>query len=422
MLRRARTLTEFGLLAYLSTIPMGLSFVPWGRDLLLLAVVAGLVFARIPGSKVTPLRPPFRLLIPLVLFAGSTLLSTVFSEVREESIAGVAYAPIAFLLFLATQEVAVTLAAYRRVIFVFAAVTVLLGVDGVYQFWGGTSLLGGNLPFGGLIGGRITASLPNPNDLAMIPILLPPVLTLVAQTPAAWSSWLILAGLPFAFVTVILSGSRNAWLGLAIAFGALGALGTRRKPILVAIAVVAVLFVLTYALGIGNVPERVGLLLQSPRDPRNAEWLVAWQMFKESPLLGKGAHTFGEFYLPYLEKITLPAGVKPDVERHIPWAHNLYLEVLGERGLIGAIGFGAPLMAMAGLLWRSLQRETPAEVRVIALGLTASLLAFLAEGVFDLTFRKDWVLLVFWLLAALVARLPTLSLPTIAGAQEHREN
>lgn len=407
MLRHARVLTEIGLLTYLLTIPMGRAFVAWGRELPLLVIVAGLVLARMPGARATTPTAPFRLLIPLTLFAVSTLLSLVFSESLEESFAWVAYAPIAFLFFLATQEVAVTLPAYRRILFVFAAVVIVLGVDGVYQFSTGVSLLGGSLPIRRHTGGEaLTASLPNPNDLALIPILLPMMLTPVVQSPSAWSSWLILAGLPFSFFTVTLSGSRNAWLGLAVGLGALAAFGARRRAILGAAGIAAVLFALAYALGIGDLRERARTILETPRDPRIAQWLVAVEMFKESPLLGKGLHTFGEFYVSYLEKIKLPAGVTPDVARHIPWAHNLYLEILAERGLLGAVGFGAPLIAMAVLLRRSLKRETAAEIRGIALGLTASLLSFLAQGVFDLTFRKDWVLLIFWLLVALVARLP----------------
>jgi O-antigen ligase len=398
----SRGLTELGLLAYLLTIPAGPTLVAWGRELPLLAILAGIVLARVPLPE-SPKPAPFRLLIPLVLFLLSTLLSTLFSELPGESLARAAYAPIGFLLFLATQEVVVTLGAYRRIFLVFTGVVLLLGLDGTYQFWTGTSLLGGNLPFRG----RITGSLPHPNDLALIPILLPAALTLLAQNSRAWTGRVIFFGLPFAFATVILSQSRNAWLGLAVGFGTLVACGSRRKPLLAVMALAAMLFALAYALGIGNTPDRVRKILETPHEPRIGHWLVAWQMFKESPLLGKGIHTFGEFYIPYLKKVQLPAGITPEIT-YIPWAHNIYLEVLAERGILGAVGFGAPLFGMLFLLRRFLRRDSPREPRIVAVGLTASLLGFLAQGFFDLTFLKDWVLLVFWLLAALVARLDTL--------------
>lgn len=411
---RSRVLTEAGLLFYLLTIPMGPTLMTWGRELPLLAIIGGIILARapVPGA---PAPVPFRFLIPLVLFAVSMVLSTLLSELPAQSLARAAYAPIGFLVFLAVQEVAVTLAAYRRIFLVLAGVVLLLGVDGTYQFLAGRSLFGGNLPFRG----RISGSLPHPNDLALIPIFLPAALTLLVQNPAAWTSRLVLFGLPFALATVILSQSRNAWLGLAVGFATLVACGRRRKPVLAVAALAAALFGLGYTLGVGNVPERAHKILETPHEPRIGHWLVAWAMFKESPVLGKGVHTFGEFYLPYLQKIRLPPNITPEVA-YIPWAHNLYLEILAERGLLGAVGFGAPLLGVILLLRRFLRRDSPQEVRMIVASLAASLLSFLAQGVFDLTFLKDWVLLVFWLLAALVARLPTLLIPPRSPTRELR--
>ncbi|MBI3455624.1 MAG: O-antigen ligase family protein [Candidatus Rokubacteria bacterium] len=402
LLTQARAITEVWLLAYLLTIPLGPRLVAWGRELPLLAIMAGMILARIPRRGVPQASARFELLFPLVLFAGSVVLSTLFSEYPGASLARSAYAPIALLLFLATQEVAVTREAYRRTLIVFGAVAGVLGLDGVYQLWAGASLFGDPLYPGGIAG-----SLPNPNDLGLIPILVPAALTVIALEPRAWASRLLLCGLPFALATTILSGSRNAWLGLAVSLGTFAGFSRRRTLGLAAGAAAIALFVATFALGIAGVPDRARKLLAATQDPRVAYWLVAWRMFTESPLLGKGVHTFGEFYLPYLGKIALPAQYTPD-RVYIPWAHNLYLEILAEQGLVGAVGLGALLGAMAIGLGRFLRPGTPREVRTIAVGLAASLGAFLAEAVFDLTFLKDWPLLVFLLLAALIARLPGL--------------
>ena len=118
-------------------------------------------------------------------------------------------------------------------------------------------------------------------------------------------------------------------------------------------------------------------------------------------------HTFRDFHGPVVESLALPPGVVRDREV-VPWAHNLYLEILAERGLVGAMAFAAILTAMGVMLRRSMQ-ESAGPSRLVAQGLSASLATFLVLALFDLTFLKDWVLLLFWLLAALVARLPVLS-------------
>lgn len=411
MSRAGPLLVEAGTLAYLVGIPAGRALGPLGRELPLLAIMLGLGLARVPWGPRKPPPAPFQLLIPFLLFAGATILSTAFSAYPALSLSRAAYAPIALLFFFAVQEVAITPAAFRRVSLALAGVIFLVGVDGVYQYVAGRSLLGGDPMFRG----RVSGSLPHPNDLALIPILLPLTLALISQERSWPLRAVLLAGLPLAFATVILSQSRNAWLGLAIGLGVFFAFGTSRKIIVALAGLLILLFGAAYALDIGNVPGRLRAILRAPSEPRIGHWLVAWEMFKEAPLLGKGTHTFGEFYLPYLSRVELPKGVTPEIAR-IPWAHNLFLEILAERGLLGLVGFLAPVLAMGHRLLRARSQAVPPLARTLALGLAGSLLVFLAQGLFDLTFLKDWVLLVFWLLGALVARLPALT-PSGAGAR-----
>jgi putative inorganic carbon (HCO3(-)) transporter len=402
--------TEAGLLVYLLTIPAGPWLPTWSRDLALLAVLSGMVLVRIPMWSSWRQLPPFRFLVPMALFALSTLVSTIWSASPPQSLARAAYTPIALVLFFAIQEVAVTRAAYGRIGLVLAVDVVLLGVDGVYQFLSGVSLLSDAVPYKG----RITGSLPHPNDLALIPILAPVSLALLTRSSSIWAKSLILGGFPFAVATVILSQSRNAWLGLAMGLGILLVFSNTRRWAVTAAAVAVAVFAFAYWFGLGQVPERVSRIFEATRDPRVALWLVAWKMFIESPLIGKGVHTFREFHLPYLEKIDLPAGIIRDPAA-IPWAHNLYLEILAERGVLGMVGFGVPVLAMLVTLKRFLKREASPDSRMAALGLSASLAVFLVLGLFDLTFLKDWVLLVFCVLAGLTARLPMLEDADDAG-------
>jgi O-antigen ligase len=348
----------------------------------------------------------------VTLFFVSAAASMLLSTHPAHSVARSAYAPIALLLFLAAQDVLRSAAAYRRMVMVLGGVVVLLGVDGTYQFWTGTSLLGGNT-----LDRRVAGSLPNPNDLALIPILLPVALTGLPIWPGP-IGLALLAGIPFALATTILSGSRNAWLGLVVGLGLLAALGRHRRLALGVLTLAGVLAGVALVPGASNVHKRAWKLLEVSRDPRIGHWLVAWQMFRESPFLGKGVHTFLEFYPGYLDKVALPSDYAPEVAP-IPWPHNLYLEILAERGLAGALAFGVCLFAMGRRLAEFRAQGAGPDARALAAGLTASLASFLVQAWFDLTFLKDWVLLLFLLFVALVARLPVLGPrwpTTVAGA------
>jgi O-antigen ligase len=402
MSARGRALAEIGLLAYLLLIPAGLALPAWPRDAALVTILAGVLAATVFGGA----DPGFRFLLPLALFVGSTALSIFLSARPEQSLARATYAPVAWLVFVAVQTVAVTPAAYRRLLVGLGAVVVIVGADGVGQLLGGRSLIAGSPPFEG----RLTASLPHPNDLALIVMLFPVVLAGLSATRRTWPSRLVLVALPLALVTVIGSGSRNAWLGLGVGLaivgaGALGGAGGAQRRWIVAMTGLAlVLFAVAIGLSLGVVADRAARLLDPAREPRLVLWMVALRMFRESPLVGMGLHTFGDFHRPLVDTMALPSTAIRDADA-VPWAHDLYLEVLAERGLVGALGFAAPVIAMITGLRRHLRAETGV-AHPIALGLAASLATFLVLGLFDLTFLKDWVLLVFWLLAALVARLP----------------
>jgi len=271
----------------------------------------------------------------------------------------------------------------------------------------GQSLLGGSP----MMKGRVAGSLPHPNDLALIPILLPIALGLFAREHNPFVRLLVSSSFPLAVLSIILSQSRNAWLGLALGLGVLLALGRNHRLVVALIGLSGAFFLIAYVLNIGSVPHRVQVLLGAPGEHRASLWLVAWEMFKESPLLGKGLHTFGEFYHPYLSRVALPEGVVPELGP-VPWAHNLFLEIAAERGVFGLIGFLVPAVAMAVVLFQSSREPASQETRAMALGLGTSLLVFVGMAQFDLTFLKDWVLLVYWLLAAMIARLPALAGPS----------
>src|SRR5262249_2331764 len=137
------------------------------------------------------------------------------------------------------------------------------------------------------------------------------------------------------------------------------------------VAALVVVFIISVAMphpdGLPGITSRLG------------HWMVAAQMWAESPWVGKGPFTFVDHYLRYLDRMTLPFGV-PKEQRYIPWPHSLYLEQLAERGVIGAAAFALPMI----VAWRRGTRRTRAAV-----------VAFLAMGVMDLSLIKPWVISVY---------------------------
>src|SRR5207247_317354 len=158
-----------------------------------------------------------------------------------------------------------------------------------------------------------------------VPVLLPLGLAGFAAGSPSPAGWLVLAGVPLAVVTVIGSASRNAWLGLVLGLAILAGLAyrvtdaVRRRWIAGSAAAMLVLLALGFGLSTAAVSDRARALLDPAREPRLVLWRVAAWMFRESPLVGQGVHTFRDFHGPVVESLALPPGVVRDREV-VPWA------------------------------------------------------------------------------------------------------
>jgi len=160
-------------------------------------------------------------------------------------------------------------------------------------------------------------------------------------------------------VLLFFTSSRGGWLGTGAALGSLILLmGLDHKPdilmfwnwlknhklllivlLSVGIIIIGVLFYL--------------LILQSQhpshpsKDPRGYIWSVAIGMFRDSPILGKGPGMYGT---SFLKTYSIPPSVL------MPHAHNLFLNTLGESGLIAAsagIWFGITALWITVRRWNT---------------------------------------------------------------------
>jgi O-antigen ligase len=89
-------------------------------------------------------------------------------------------------------------------------------------------------------------------------------------------------------------------------------------------------------------------------------WATVWAMFQQAPILGNGAHTFGVF-------------------NHVPWAHNLYLEVLAEQVLVGLLALACLVVCGFIAAWKA-RRTGTREARLLGAGALAGLIGFWSAG------------------------------------------
>lgn len=144
-------------------------------------------------------------------------------------------------------------------------------------------------------------------------------------------------------------------------------------------------------------------------DSRLPLWYSAWEMFKEKPFLGFGPHTFGEFYQAYFVYAGFAENIVVD-NRHTPWPHNLYLELLAEYGLLGFTAF----FAIVAVVVRQLLRRVPKkddDWLAVNSGLLAAFTGFLFAAFFELTLLRLWVVVFMFALLGFSALMLEQGMP-----------
>ncbi len=309
----------------------------------------------------------------------------------------------------------------RRLVAALLLAGILEGALGIYQFLRqvgppGFILLGRYMraygtfqqpnPFGGYLG-------------LLLPLAYGWVLASAGETWAAWRrrTWGLVAYWLLAVVAtsimgaaLVMSWSRGALVGLAAGVAlVLLALGRR------AWGIVAVLVVVVLLLGPGllaRLPEALVARLGEASGylgadvqaieitdenfavvERMAHWLAAWRMFAQRPWLGVGT---GQYAVVY-PTVALPRWQDP-----LGHAHNYYLNVLAEGGLVGLAGYLAVLGAALALVWRGLSRLQGWR-RGVALGAWGMLGHLLAHSLFDNLYVHGMYLLVAMLLGLVAA-------------------
>ncbi len=151
-------------------------------------------------------------------------------------------------------------------------------------------------------------------------------------------------------VVISLSGSRAGWLAIGLAVVVVGTLWLavpERRAAVLALSRLRVVRLLAGPVTIVSVAAVVlmgpGLLLRATTGGdggRPVYFATALRMFESSPLVGTGPGT----WVPQRIDYTQPG----EIDYYIPHAHNIYVQVLAEFGIVGAL---AGIVVVAALAW-----------------------------------------------------------------------
>jgi O-antigen ligase len=235
----------------------------------------------------------------------------------------------------------------------------------------------------------------DPNDLALtVALSIPMALYLALRGRGAWP-WLYRAAVLPAIAAILLAASRTALVCALLAFCFLVFTWreSRRAQRISGVVLLAVLLLGMVRLAPSASRERLSSLpaelTQGTLHNRTKIWKAGLKVLKHNPVAGIGAGAYPEAVRPALGR--------PALAGHEYVAHNTFLSVAVESGLIGAALFGTLLVVLAVFVW-----VMPHTERV----LWAVMLAVWAAGVSTLTWehrKPGWLIfaliMTFWALS-----------------------
>lgn len=225
-----------------------------------------------------------------------------------------------------------------------------------------------------------------------------------------WRQWLCFAALPFILNTIVLAGSRGAFVALLASGLALWHLkpDAYRKVFYVFAALGLVLFgmlahqtfwerVSTIKLAVGDREE-----LDTSALSRFELVSAQWQMFLEHPQ-GVGHRGTADLSVYYLEEEFL--SLNPDGTRGARSSHNTFMSALVEQGIVGAILFvWLWLWAFrAALRIRDASRESSIRGWNLAAAIAGALTVVFVAGLFVDYLKAEVQIWMFALLACLLS-------------------
>ncbi len=212
----------------------------------------------------------------------------------------------------------------------------------------------------------------------------------VILTQNAWRQGKTWAAVLFALLTggvlggLFMTSSRGAWLALfgtaflaALAWFQRGWLPERKQQIIFWFSIALLgMFALGCVLLSGNFDRLLGALpdpgggLQS----RAVLWRQAWHLVGDVPFTGSGLMSFWLVHPVYVLLLNVP---------YIAHAHNTFLEVWVEQGVLGFLGLIMAGLAAATWAWKALQRQA---ISVWGWTGLAALTAVFLHGMVDVVF------------------------------------
>ncbi|MFN0158019.1 MAG: O-antigen ligase family protein [Bacteroidota bacterium] len=337
--------------------------------------------------------------IPIVGFLIFAWCSLLYTASLHTSIAELLRLTACVMIFFTVQQLVSTKRDLQSLILVVAILTAIVCSVGFVQYFFAEQL---TLEFYLGEARRVGSTLGNPSFLGgFIALVLP---LFVSQALATHSNKRWFYGILAVCLGVLLlfTQSRSGIVATTVALIVLATFSTRGwravLPLLIAVVVAGTLVIVLFAPQLTQrFEETFDYGPQSTLERRLFFWEAGVKAFQDAPLLGHGIGTFERVMVQYRS----PEYWIVKSEDIVPHAHNEFIELGTELGIIGLGLFGWLLWRIFGTGFRSVRNGKEWE-RLTALGMMCGLLGLLLDNLTNVSLRQTPVLMMMWLVIGMI--------------------
>lgn len=358
---------------------------------------------------------PTKLNLPLVLFFVVACVSIFNSIEPRTSLQGLIkvlkYLGIYFLMIEGIDDLKLV----KNIITALILGAVIVCIDGVIQYIIGKDLFHSNPLIINVDLKRMTAAFRHCNDFGVYLVTVVGVIWALALYEFKKKvKWITFIAALLVTVCILLTFSRGAALAF---YGAMLLMGVVKKDKLILIVLILSLAAMPFLIpsGVKEWSKETHSFLEFFCNlDRIAFYKSAIQMIKDHPFIGVGINTFMKAYPRYkVHDVDI-------ITADYCYAHNNYLQMAGEIGLIGLGIFLWVLVALflelrAVYLKEGIRINKDKEGKIrkdkgifvsnVALGLGCGVLAFLLNGLTESSFYFSKIVVVFWFVVGLAVSL-----------------
>jgi len=339
---------------------------------------------------------------PILLYLLACFISAVFSSNRQISFTHLIFKSLEyFAIFFVVVDV-LDKRILRNIFIVFILSIGLLSLDGIYQYFTHHDFLRGRHQ---IIEGRINGSFSTPNDFSNYIVTLLPIIAslLFLKFKRAWIRITLFIIMLMAFICLIISTTRSAWIAVLLAIP-LFALLKNKKLVIWALVFILIVFSLSCILPPMAKSQIVNFFSAKSWGSvhRQILWSMGARMFLASPLTGQGLGTFMYNFTKFMP------GDYPVGDWGISYAHNCFIQIAAETGVLGLGSFLFMVAVLFISSFKILKKMQRKDSYYILSGMIACVFTYMVGSFFDTNLYSLPLAILFWLILGITTKAGSL--------------